>query len=81
MDTLEDQKCLGSKCVIVLVIGRVYLYFTYGKFACIILSPSANEASHSGHLRQFELYTIITQRIALMPIAACLASGRLCLFT
>ena len=46
-----------------------------------ILSPSAIEASHPGLMRQFELYAIITQPIALMSIAACLASGRLCLFT
>ena len=46
-----------------------------------ILSPSAIEASHSWLMRQFELYAIITQPIALMFVAACQASGRLCLFT
>ena len=51
------------------------------KVAFIILSPSAIEASHSGLMRQFELYAIITQPIALMSVAACQASGRLCLFT
>ena len=59
--------------------GLFVLYI--GRFAFIIPSPSTNEASHSRHMRQFELYTIITQRIALISIAACLASGRLCLFT
>ena len=51
------------------------------KVAFIILSPSAIEASHSWLMRQFELYAIITQLIALMSVAACQASGRLCLFT
>ena len=51
------------------------------KVAFIILSPSAIEASHSWLMRQFELYAIITQPIALMSVAACQASGRLCLFT
>ena len=50
------------------------------KVAFIILSPSAIEASHSWLMRQFELYAIITQPIALMSVAACQASGRLCLF-
>ena len=46
------------------------------KVAFIILSPSTIEASHPGLMRQFELYTIITQHIALMSVAACQASGR-----
>ena len=54
---------------------------TVSKVAFIILSPSAIEASHSWLMRQFELYAIITQPIALMSVAACQASGRLCLFT
>ena len=49
--------------------------------AFIILSPSAIEASHPRLMRQFELFAIITQPIALMSIAACQVSGRLCLFT
>ena len=48
--------------------------------AFIILSP-AIEASHPWLMRQFELYAIITQPIALISVAACLASGRLCMFT
>ena len=51
------------------------------KVAFIILSLSAIEASHPWLMRQFELYAIITQPIALISVAACLASGRLCLFT
>ena len=51
------------------------------KVAFIILSPSAIEASYHGLMRQFELYAIITQPIALMSVAACQASGRLYLFT
>ena len=50
----------------------------YSKVAFIILSSSTIEASHPGLMRQFELFAIITQPIA---IAACQASGRLCLFT
>ena len=42
---------------------------------------SAIEASHPGLMRQFELYVIITQPIACVSVAACQASGRLCLFT
>ena len=48
---------------------------------CIILSPSAIEASHSWLIRQFEVFAIIIQPIAVMSVAACLATGRLCLFT
>ena len=51
------------------------------KGALIIPSPSAIEASHVGLMRQFELFAVITQPIALMSVDACLASGRLCLFT
>ena len=51
------------------------------KVAFIILSPSAIEASHPWLMRQFELFAIITQPIALMSVAACQVSGRLCLFT
>ena len=51
------------------------------KVAFIILSPSAIEASHPGLMRQFEQYAIITQPIALMSVAACQASGRLCMLT
>ena len=40
--------------------------YTVRKVAFIILSPSAIEASHSWLMRQFELYAIITQPIALM---------------
>ena len=47
----------------------------------IILSPSSIEARNTWLIRQFELYAIITQPIAFMSVAACLASGRLCLFT
>ena len=56
--------------------------FSKSKVAFIILSPAAIDTRHStGLKKQFELFTIITQPIALMPVAACLASGRLCLFT
>ena len=51
------------------------------KVAFIILSPSAIEDYHPGLMRQFELYAIITQPIALISFAACQASCRLCLFT
>ena len=51
------------------------------KVASIILPPSAIESIHSGLIRQFELYAIITQPIALMSVTACLVNGRLCLFT
>ena len=51
------------------------------KVAFIILSPSAMEASYPGLMRQFELFAIITQPIALMSVAACQASGKLYLFT
>ena len=44
-----------------------------------MLSPSAIEASHPGLMRQFELFAIITQPIALMYVTAYQASGRLCL--
>ena len=50
------------------------------KVAFIILSPSTIEASNSWLMRQFELYAIISQPIALMSVAACQASGRLYLF-
>ena len=46
-----------------------------------MLLPSKIEDSHPGLMRQFELFAIITQPIARMSVAACLASGRLCLFT
>ena len=46
------------------------------KVAFITLSPSAIEVSHNGLMRQFEMFTIITQPIALIFVAACLVSGR-----
>ena len=49
--------------------------------AFIVLSPSSTEASNNVRMRQFELYAIITQPTALTFVAACLVSGRLCLFT
>ena len=55
------------------------LYLILCKVVFIILSPSPIEASQTGLMRQFELFAIITQPIALMSVAACLASGRLCL--
>ena len=48
----------------------------YTQYTIIILSPSTIEASHTGLMGQFELFAIITQPIALMSVAACLASGR-----
>ena len=38
------------------------------------LSPSAIEASHPGLMKQFELYAIISQPIALMSVAVCQVS-------
>ena len=61
--------------------SKTHMYNEVSKDAFIIRSPSAIEASHPWLMRQFELDAIITQPIALMFIAACLASGRLCLFT
>ena len=62
-----------------LLIGNA-MVLSFNSKVFIILSPSAIEASHSWRMRQFELYAIITQPIALMSVAACQASGRLCLF-
>ena len=45
----------------------------------IILLPSIVEASHPGLIRQFESMQSVPQPIALMSIATCLESGRLCL--
>ena len=60
---------------------KIEVRILVSKVAFIILSPSAIEASHPGLMRQSELFAIITQPIALMSVAACQASGRLCLFT
>ena len=51
------------------------------KVAFITPSSCTIEASHPGLMRQFELYAINTQSIAQISVAACLASGRLSLFT
>ena len=50
---------------------------------CLLYCHLPTEASHTGLMRQFELYAINTggQPLALMSVAACQASGRLCLFT
>ena len=46
----------------------------YTKVAFIILLPSAIEASHPGLIRQFELFAIITQPVALMSVRCCMPS-------
>ena len=53
----------------------------YNEVVFIILSLSAIEARHPWLMREFELYAIITHPLALKSVAACQASGRLCLFT
>ena len=56
-------------------------FFKIDNSKVAFMSPFAIEDSHTGLMRQFEVFAIITQPIALMSVAACLASVSLCLFT
>ena len=73
------QLCFS--CLLVIGVFGGTFNSKVSKVTFIILSPSTIEASHSWLMRHFELYAIITQPIALVSVAACQASGRLCLFT